>query len=71
MKNHRKFYYPWACAYDVEDTARRLKVSETAVRRYIKQGKIRAKKSYDGMSTVCNREDVAQLIEEQLQRGRI
>lgn len=71
MKNYRKIYYPWTCAYDVEDTAKRLHVSETTVRRYIQQGKIRAKKTYDRTSTICNKDDVAKLIEEQRQRGRI
>ena len=59
---------------DVPCTAHILRVSETSIRRYIKQGKIRTTNlinGYNGNVTLCNREDVGRLKEEQIQRSRI
>lgn len=59
---------------DVPCTAYKLRVSETSVRRYIKQGKIRSSRlviGYGGNITLCNRDDVNRLIQEQNERGRI
>lgn len=59
---------------DVPCTAHILRVSETSVRRYIRQGRIRTTRlvnGYNGNVTLCNREDVDRLEEEQIQRGRI
>ncbi len=59
---------------DVSLAANILRTSETSVRRYIKQGKIKTTRlinGYNGTVTLCNRDDVNRLIEEQRQRGRI
>lgn len=64
-------FQDWA---DVPSTAYILRVSETSIRRYIKQGKIRTThliNGYGGYITLCNREDVDRLKEEQTKRGRI
>ena len=59
---------------DVPCTAYILKVSETSVRRYIRQGRIRTTKlvnGYNGNVTLCSRKDVDRLKDGQIQRGRI
>lgn len=59
---------------DVPCTAHLLNVSETSVRRYIHKGKIKAGRfncGYNGNITLCNRDDVNRLKQEQIQRGRI
>ncbi len=70
-ERHVQSFAKWI---DVPCTARILRISDTSVRRYIRQGRIRATRlinGYNGNITLCNRDDVTRLKEEQRQRGRI
>lgn len=57
--------------YNIHETAKILRFSEMTIRRYIKKGKIKATRLQKLKGTICNKEDVDRLLQEQIQRGRI